>query len=225
MIMKTRQQRNKHFKSLEDEIYARIDWEKASKLFQKIPTTQTSMQHSYPQVKEILRILAGAGAVGLMFAFPGAAPAIGKLFFGKKEYPRWQTKHIISRLAKRKLVAIENNKDGSVTVKITKEGLSRAFTYQLESMQLIKTKRWDKKWRVVIFDIPEKHKRVRDVFRMRLRQLGLYYLQESVYVSPYPCFNEVEFLRELYGIPVKVRYLLVDKIEDDDELKSHFELD
>ncbi len=204
-------------------IYARIDWDKASKLFQQPPTSTTS-KHTYPPVKELLKILSAAGAVGLIFAFPGAAPAIGALVLGKNPYGRWQTKQIIVQMARRKLVDIENNSDGSVTVKITKDGMNRSLTCQLESMKMKIPKKWDKKWRLVIFDIPEKYRRVRDIFRMRLRQLGLYLLQESVYVSPYPCFNEVEFLRELYGIPVKVLYLLVEKIEDDEHLKSYFEL-
>ena len=102
--------------------------------------------------------------------------------------------------------------------------MNRALTYQLDTMMVRKPKRWDKKWRVVIFDIPEKYRRVRDIFRSRLRQLSLYQLQESVYISPYPCFSEIEFLRELYGVSFTVSYLLVDRIEDDELLRSHFEL-
>ncbi len=55
-----------------------------------------------------------------------------------------------------------------------------------------------------------------------LRQLELYPLQKSVFVSPYPCFDEVEFLRELYGVAFTVRYLLVERIEKDEFLKQHF---
>jgi len=59
---------------------------------------------------------------------------------------------------------------------------------------------------------------------MRLRQLGLYQLQKSVFVSPYPCFDEIEFLRELYGERLSVQYLLVEKLEDDDWLRDRFQL-
>lgn len=205
-------------------LYANIDWEKASRLFQQ--TSQaTTAKHTYPPVKDLLKILAGVGAVGLILAFPGAAPAIGSLVLGKNSYGRWQTKQIIGQMTKRKLVAVQNNSNGSVTVKITREGMSRALTYQLESMEIKKPKKWDKRWRLVIFDIPEKYRRARDMFRIRLRQLGLCLLQESVYIHPYPCANEIDFLRELYGIPVRVRYLLVEKTEDDEELKDHFDLD
>ncbi len=202
--------------------YAHIDWEKASKLFQQ--QILPARKHSFPPVKDILHVLAKVGAIGMIFAFPGAAPAIGSLVLGDNSYDRWKTKKIITRLKRQKFVTIKYNPDNTVTVNIAKQGMVRAISYQLETMQLKKPKSWDKKWRVVIFDIPEKYKKAREIFRMRLRQLNLYQLQDSSYVSPYPCFKEIEFLRELYGIPSTVKYLLVEKLEDDQELKEYFSL-
>lgn len=204
-------------------LYAKIDWQKAEALFQR-PSPKRETSSDYPSTREILRVLAGVGAVGMMFLFPGAAPGLGMLLLGGRSYSRWRTKQILSQLAKQKFVAIKEHDNGKVTVAITQQGMVRALTYELDSMHLVKPKTWDKKWRVVIFDIPEKYKRVRDVFRMRLRQLGLHQFQESVYVSPYPCFDEVEFLRELYDVAFTVRYLLVEKLEDDSFLKNHFDL-
>lgn len=201
--------------------YAQIDWEKASRLFQR--PILSSKKQSFPPVREILHTLAAVGAIGMIFAFPGAAPAIGSLVLGENSYGRWKTKKTIMQLKKQKFVTIKENTDDTVTVRITKQGIVRALTHQLDNMQLKKPGVWDKRWRVVIFDIPDKYKKVRDIFRMRLRQLNLYQLQESIYISPYPCFSEIEFLRELYGIPYTVKYLLVEKIEDDEELRQHFE--
>lgn len=203
--------------------YAKIDWEKAAILF-KNSTSYTTKKRLFPLTKDVLRIIAGAGAVGLTFAFPGAALAISSILLGDKSYPRWSANKIFSQLDKQKFIDISENTDGSTTVKITQKGMTRALTYQLNTLKLKKPKHWDKKWRVVVFDVPEKYRRVRDVFRMRLRQLGLYQLQKSVYVSPTPCFKEIEFLRELYSVSINVRYLLVEKIEDDTFLRDHFSL-
>lgn len=202
--------------------YAKIDWGKAKVLFQKpiIPTGK----RSYPEVKSLLHILAAAGTIGLIFAFPGAAPALGNLILGKHSYKRWRTKQVLGKLTRQKYIKIVRNNDNTVSVTITKQGMIKTLSYDLESMHLEKPKKWDKEWRVIIFDIPEKYKRVRDVFRLRLKQLGLYKLQDSVYVSPYNCFDEVEFLRELYGVSFTVRYLLVKNLEDDSFLKDHFAL-
>lgn len=161
----------------------------------------------------------------MIFAFPGAAPAIGSLMLGENSYSSWRAKKIFDQLEKQDYIETIYGDDGKVTVKITHKGKVRALTYQLEDMKLVKPKNWDNKWRVVAFDIPDRYKRIRDIFRMRLIQLGLYKLQESVYVSAYRCFDEVEFLRQLYGVAFTVRYLLVDKIEDDELIRRHFDLD
>ena len=46
-------------------------------------------------------------------------------------------------------------------------------------------RKWDGKWRMVIFDIKEKFKLVRKALRDKLKQLGFGMLQKSVYISPY----------------------------------------
>lgn len=51
--------------------------------------------------------------------------------------------------------------------------------------------KWDNKWRVVIFDIPEELQRERVKFRRKLKSLGFYMLQKSVFIFPYSCEEEV----------------------------------
>ncbi len=203
--------------------YARIDWGKAKDLFSR-PLPKGEAEHKNPPVREILRVLMAVGALGMIFLFPGVGPAIGCIMLGDRKYPCDRTKFTLSRLARQKYVSIRENSDGTTTVTITKRGMVRALTYELDNLQIVKPKKWDKKWRVVVFDVPEKHKRLRDIFRVRLCQIGLYQLQESVYVSPYPCFDEVEFLRELYGVGFTTQYLLVERIEKDEFLRAHFGL-
>lgn len=204
-------------------MYANIDWDKASLLFQK-PLEGESKKRSIPQTKELLHALAALGAVGLTFVFPGAAVGIGAILLGRNSYSRWGTNKMVNQLSKQKYVSIQEKQNGEVVVTITQRGMRRALAYQLDTMRLTKPKRWDGKWRLIIFDIPERHKKLRDAFRRRLQQMELYALQESVYVSPYPCFDEVEFLRELFGVAFSVRYLLVEKIEDDIFVRRHFDL-
>lgn len=203
--------------------YARIDWGKAKELFSR-SLPKTEIEHKNPPVREILRVLMGVGAVGMIFLFPGAGPAIGTILLGNRKYPYSRTKFVLSRLSRQKYISIRENPDGSTTVTITKQGMVRALTYELDDLQVVKPRKWDKKWRVVIFDVPEKHKRLRDIFRVRICQIGLYQLQESVYVSPFPCFDEVEFLRELYGVGFTTQYLLAERIEKDSFLRTHFGL-
>ncbi len=204
--------------------FANINWDKATLLFKDLPK-QEKEPGRYPSTREILSIVAVAGIVGLIFAFPPVvAPIAALVRLGNRDYQGWGMRRTIKRLKKQKYVSVKEHTDGRVEVCITKQGMAKALMYQLDDMKLIEPKRWDKKWRELIFDVPEKYKHLRDIFRMRLVQLGLYQLQESVYVSPYPCFDEVEFLRELYGIAFTVQYLLVERIEDDALLRTHFDL-
>lgn len=203
--------------------YARIDWHKASVLFQK-PLQEHSSGHPYSFVKTMLHVLGAAGNAGLTLLFEAGKESVFESAQGEFSYKAWQMRQRLRQLEKQHCIDIVEEPDGKITVTITKHGMVRALTYELDTMKLTMPSKWDKKWRLVIFDIPEKERRLRDLFRMRLKQLGLYQLQESVYISPYPCFDEVEFLREIYGVAFTVRYLLVEKAEEDAFLRTHFKL-
>lgn len=204
--------------------YAHIDWDKASALFQRLPY-QEKNPGVQPSVRELLHLAAAIGVAGLVVAFPPLLSGVAAVVrLGKRDYKRAGVRRVLGQLKKQKYVTIEELPDGHTTIKITKQGMMRALSYQVDSMHIQTQKRWDGLWRVVIFDIEEKHRRLRDIFRRRLVQLNLFQLQKSVFVSPYPCFDEIEFLRELYGVAFSAKYLLVQKIEDDLLLRSHFEL-
>lgn len=205
--------------------YAKIDWRKASRLFASEPQKFNNLKSTFkPNAELFLYALARLLDKGLTFIAHPTNPATVEFLLLGTGPLNWQSKQVIRRFKKQKYVTVAESEEGTVTVKITKVGLVKALSYNLNTMHVQEPATWDKKWRVVIFDVPVKHNRLRDVFRMRLVQLGLYKIQESVYVSPYPCFDEVEFLRELYGISFTVRYLLVEKIEDDRGIKRHFKL-
>lgn len=205
-------------------LFAPIDWEKAHVLFDRAPI-QEKRSGKIPSTKEILHFLAAAGAVGLIFAFPPAISGVAAVMrLGQREYTSWGVKKQFDRLSRQKYIKVSYLPDGKVSVVITRHGMTRALTYEILTMTIQKPKRWDKKWRVVVFDVPEKKKFLRDRFRSGLRQLGMYQLQESIYVSPYPCFDEIEFLRELIGVAVSTKYILAEKIEDDEVLLGYFGL-
>ena len=67
-------------------------------------------------------------------------------------------------------------------------------------MRINKPKKWDRKWRIILFDIPEKIRKARDVFRYHLNQLGFYEFQKSVFVHPYNCKDEIDYLIEFIYI-------------------------
>lgn len=66
--------------------------------------------------------------------------------------------------------------EGEVILKLTGLGKDALGTKFNESD-------WDGKWRIVIFDIPENKRRVRDLFRRRLKEWGFKNWQQSVWIT------------------------------------------
>ena len=81
----------------------------------------------------------------------------------------------------------------------------------------LQKKKWDKKWRVVIFDIEEVNRNVRDVFRRKLYELGFGRLQKSVYISPFPIENEMREFIESLNLGKRAYLLVSSKFAAGDE--------
>ncbi|MEK7565245.1 MAG: hypothetical protein AAB394_01160 [Patescibacteria group bacterium] len=130
----------------------------------------------------------------------------------------------IYNLYKSKLISERENSDGSLTMVLTDKGKNKAITFKIDSMEIKKPKQWDNKWRIVLFDIPEKHKRAREVLRETLKRLGFYEYQKSVLVHPYDCQNEVDFVVEYFNIRPHVRIITAIELDNELHLRKIFDL-
>ena len=83
---------------------------------------------------------------------------------------------------------------------------------------------WDKKWRVVAFDIPERYSELRDKIRYVLKRSGFVRLQQSVWVFPYECKELVGIIKESSGLSKYVLYGVLEYVEDETRLKKIFGL-
>jgi CRISPR-associated endonuclease Cas2 len=73
-------------------------------------------------------------------------------------------------------------------------------------------KKWDKKYRVVIFDIPEKKKHLRNWLRDELYELKYKKLQKSVFIGKFPLPEDLVKSIKIKKIDKHVDYLLSEKI-------------
>jgi len=96
----------------------------------------------------------------------------------------------------------------------------------LDRINLEKTKsdKWDGKWRVLVFDIPEKHKDYREFLRAELVEYGFKPLQKSVWISPYRSAEELRNSIEDRGMERWVKLLVAETVFDDSWLKGEFKL-
>ncbi|MBI2450982.1 MAG: hypothetical protein HYV52_01420 [Parcubacteria group bacterium] len=130
----------------------------------------------------------------------------------------------IHRLYRSKLINYQENKDGTVSLVLNREGKKEFLRYNLKTMRIKKPPHWDKLWRVVIFDIPERLRRERNALTFQLKQLGFYPLQKSVFIYPYECKNEIDFVIEFFNLRAYARFLIVKETDIDLDLKNRFHL-
>lgn len=107
-------------------------------------------------------------------------------------------------------------------IEITPSGLEKIRLMHFDRISIKRTEKWDKKWRVVIFDIPEKHKSSRDILRNKLIQMGFESIQESVYVYPFECTEEISQISYLLSEPGNILIMISEIIQGEDFLIENF---
>ncbi|OGI26680.1 MAG: hypothetical protein A2359_03310 [Candidatus Moranbacteria bacterium RIFOXYB1_FULL_43_19] len=113
-----------------------------------------------------------------------------------------------------------------VYVSLTKEGRKKVKKSNIDNLEIKKPKVWDKKWRILIFDIQDKYKIKRESLRGKLKELGFYKLQKSVWVCPYDFEKEVNILRNFFGFGHReMRVITASDIENDRETKHFFKIE
>ncbi|MEK7567860.1 MAG: hypothetical protein AAB513_02995 [Patescibacteria group bacterium] len=182
-----------------------------------------SRLHGKIQKKIILLLLAGV-AFGLTRSPNRQWKIIKELREEWKNINRKYLEQAVNSLYKSNLISHKDNPDGTTTVFLSKKGKEIALTYNLDKISISKPKKWDNKWRMVTFDIPEKFRRTRDALRFHLKRMEFFEYQKSIFVTPYPCIKEIEYLREFYRIKPYVRILLVEKLDNAPHLRKHFNL-
>ncbi|MBI4093515.1 CRISPR-associated endonuclease Cas2 [Candidatus Kaiserbacteria bacterium] len=114
---------------------------------------------------------------------------------------------------------------GKKHIEITEAG--KQF-FNLEAAKLEartrRKRRWDRRYRMVIFDIPERRKADRQRLRLLMRELGFLRLQDSVWMTPYECEELVTLIKADLRFGKDVLYLIVEAIENDGWIRKHFNL-
>jgi len=144
-------------------------------------------------------------------------------YFRKKRFVKDRFLRDLKRLQERKLINYKELTNGDIHIILTrKRGKKYEMIFNYDNLKLDKSKKWDGKWRLVIFDIPHAKKRAREAFRIKLQQLGFYSLQKSVFIIPYECEKEIEFVCEALDIRRYVLMLYVSSFEGEEKFRYHF---
>lgn len=107
---------------------------------------------------------------------------------------------------------------------ISADGKKRLAQGEFGKMIIKRPKKWDGKWRIIIFDVPEKKKAAREALRNKLRELGFQQLQKSCFVHPFECRREVDVISAFLNIVPHITYIIADSFEGEKATRALFKI-
>ena len=170
--------------------------------------------------KAILIVLRETGSITIDSFFHNSHARKFGFGYGPKYYNNYH--RTIHRLRENGFIKKEDD-----IYKLTSSGEKEAFFSFLKTAEYApqnNTRKWDKKWRIIFFDVPEKKRRYRDELRSMLKIIGFKEFQKSIWIYPHkvPVFLKEVLFEE--GIKQYTRLITTDCIEYDKDLRKMFNL-
>ncbi|MEK7118777.1 MAG: CRISPR-associated endonuclease Cas2 [Patescibacteria group bacterium] len=180
---------------------------------------RTNIQHV------LLHTISVAGVLSVALLAPNALQVLKMFDRGKARAmnPKYLFGSAFTKLLLKGHIVVENTGHGK-RIRLTEIGEQALAQMISRHPDTRKHKRWDKRWRLVIYDIRERQRRIRMRLQELLLRFGFYKLQNSVWVYPYDSEELVILLKANFKVGQEVLYLVVEKIENDRPLKEYFGL-
>ena len=159
----------------------------------------------------------GAMLPGILKLLKSFNLAENKTGFNKK-----QISNALGNLKRQKFIELEKYNEDKITVKLTNKGKKRIMEFSFDLLKIKKPRKWDGKWRIVIFDIPNRYKNAREALRHKIKELGLRQLQKSVWIHPFECEDEILFVAEAFEVQRYIEIITAEKLLHGDMLKNYF---
>ena len=168
--------------------------------------------------KAVLALAAIGGVLALFAVAPGLTRIVGRSAASvskkqNKDRYRKLWKAFYAMKQKGVFEYMGEDKNGYQIYQLTEKGVSDVRKFTLETLEIKSATKWDGKWRLVIFDIPEKYKKARGALRDKLKEMNFFPLQKSAWVYPFPCEAEITFLKEVFNIRPFVELLTVEDLK------------
>lgn len=101
---------------------------------------------------------------------------------------------VLKRLREHGFVELLDDKE--LTLRLTDSGKDKALWAKMK----FSDEKWDGKWRLVFWDIPEKRRAARNLLRYKLKQLGFVKWQKSVWATKKNCTKALREFTKQVGI-------------------------
>ncbi len=167
---------------------------------------------------EMLESLSG-GDLAYGFLLSGRSTRSMYRLARERAKDRYRRRLAIERLQKHGYV------EGKSVMSITISGSSLLYRLIAKNTALIGKKVWDKKWRIVAFDIPERHRTLRNMVRRLLKRAGFKQLQQSIWIFPHDCEELVQLIKSESRLSSHILYGVLERIEDEKRFRKVFNLE
>jgi CRISPR-associated endonuclease Cas2 len=133
-------------------------------------------------------------------------------------------KKSLEKLEEKEIIDLEE-KDGKIFVRVKDKNNLTILKYSTKALLDLKKKniKWNGKWFLVFFDVPEIQKNKRDYLRRFLVYIGFQQYQKSIYIFPYECEKEITLIKKIVEGAKYIKYIIAEKIEDEQKIKSFFQ--
>src|SRR3989338_1908121 len=152
----------------------------------------------------------------------GMTKLLVKKIFGLNKKPKNISSYFL-KLRKKKLIEFEEQSHCTKIV-LTERGQDIFLRFNYEELEIKKPKIWDRNFRVIVFDIPENKRRARNSLREKLKELGCVKFNDSVWVYPFQCQKEIDFIANYWGVGKYVHFILARDITNREILERNFNL-
>jgi len=146
-----------------------------------------------------------------------------KIFNATSYDNRRRINQALGTLRMNKLIKVEGVGPDTRIVLLPLKNKKRNYI-KFNQIKIKQSGKWDGKWRVIIFDIPEYRKNIRDRLAKKLKEIGFKSIQKSIFVYPFKCKEEIEIIKAHLSLDSELIYMVVEKIENDKKLKKLFSL-
>ena len=183
------------------------------------------MKTKSSNTKKIIEQLAiGTGVIILSIANPLLPTNLLRTYMKRKKFLKGLFLKDIKRLQSRQLIDFKILDDDKIRIILKRRGKELAIEHSLDNVKVERSRNWDRKWCLIMFDIPIDKNRARYALREKFKEWQFYQLQKSVYITPWPCENQIDFIGEVFDIRKYILIFYISRFEGEEKLKCHFNL-
>lgn len=171
---------------------------------------------------KILKTIYEADHKGLIFSLANSSN-LAKWYISHDRQQKYRIRKTFDALRRNDLISFIKDNDGQTRLLLTESGKKAVEHQKLNELSILPMKKWDKKWRLVLFSIPNNLKSKRNYLRSTLKRMRFSLIQDGAWIHPFDCKLEIELIAETLEIKNYLTFALTTTIDNEEILKKRFE--